>query len=179
VVAVGDSAEVELIFSSGRRRAGKLYKKATVTCNDHSRGNFQIGLKGNIYNNPDSLYPLTLSEAGFQFYPENRDRELKIEIKNVSQEKLKLRLVTTPGNMVKIDFPGKEIKPGKSKEIKVKIDKSFDGNAFKKSLTFELNDSASTRYSVPILFAKAKPIKRAAKPVKPATASIKKSKSGN
>jgi hypothetical protein len=128
-----------------------------VTCNDNSRGNFQISFDGQIYENPDSLYPLALSETSLTFHPENRDEELKLKVKNVSEEKLRMRLIDYPYDLLKIDVTNKEIKPGKEKEIKVEIEDSFEGDNFKKSFTVELSDSASTRFTVPVALLKMKP----------------------
>jgi hypothetical protein len=134
VVAVGDSAEVELIFTSTKGRGAPVSKSATVTCNDNDRGNFQLSLKGKTYENPDSLTPLTLSA--------------------VSKSAVKMHLVSQPYGFLKITLPDSEIKPGKEKEIKVKIDASVKDEEFKKSFTFAVNDSAGTRYTVSAVLAK-------------------------
>lgn len=156
MVAVGDSAEVELILktSMGSR---PINKNARVTCNDNSRGNFQLKLKGKTYVDPDSLKPLTLSDMSLTFEPGKKGDELKLKMKNISDEKVKAKLIDFPYGYLDIEVPDKEIKPGKSKDIKVRIDKHFEGSNFKKSFTIELNDSLNTRITIPVLLGKIQP----------------------
>jgi hypothetical protein len=154
VVAVGDSAEVELIYTSTKGHGGSFAKSATVTCNDNDRGNFQLTLKGKTYENPDSLTPLTLSAGEVKWEQQTRSKEAKLVVKNVSKSAVKMHLVSQPYGYLKISLPDAEIKPGKEKEIKVKIDSSVKDIDFKKSFTFEVNDSTGTRYTVPTILAK-------------------------
>jgi len=154
VVAVGDSAEVELIYTSTKGHGGAFNKSATVTCNDNDRGNFQLTLKGKSYEKPDSLTPLTLSAGVMTWDQQTRSKEAKLVIKNVSKSTLKMHLVSQPYSYLKISLPDGDIKPGKEKEIKVKIDSSVKDADFKKSFTFEVNDSTGTRYTVPTILTK-------------------------
>lgn len=154
MVAVGDSAEVELIFTSSKGQKGPVSKSATVTCNDNDRGNFQLSLKGKTYENPDSLTPLTLSVAAMTWDQETKSKEAKLVVKNVSKNAVKMHVVSQPYGYLKISLPDGEIKPGKEKEIKVKIDSSVKDVEFKKSFTFEVNDSTGTRYTVPTILTK-------------------------
>jgi len=157
VVAVGDSAEVELIYSSSKGHGGPFSKSATVTCNDNDRGSFQLNLKGKGYEKPDSLTPLTLSTGLLTWEPVARSKEAKLVVKNVSNKPVKMHVVSQPYGYLKITLPDSEIKPGKEKEIKVKIDPSQKDTLFKKSFTFEVNDSLGTRYTIPTVLAKPVP----------------------
>jgi uncharacterized protein YqfB (UPF0267 family) len=150
VVAVGDSAKVELIFNTGKRRGGKVSKKATVTTNDNSRGNFQLALKGKIYTEHDSTHLITLSQGSIEFDPETIDNRVEIEVHNQSDEKLKMTLIDDPEAFLDIEVSGKDIKPGKERKIKVRIAEDCEVDHFKKSFTFELNDAEKTRYTIPI-----------------------------
>jgi hypothetical protein len=154
VVAVGDSAEVELIFTSTKGHGGPVSKSATVTCNDNDRGNFQLSLKGKIYEFTDSLAPLTLSAGVMTWDQQTRSKEARLVVKNVSKSTLKMHLVSQPYGYLKISLPDADIKPGKEKEIKVKIDSSVKDADFKKSFTFEVNDSTGIRYTVPTILTK-------------------------
>jgi hypothetical protein len=155
VVAVGDSAEVELIYTSTKGHGGPFNKSATVTCNDNDRGNFQLSLKGKAYERPDSLTPLTLSAGMMTWDPLTKSKEAKVVVKNVSKSTLKMHLVSQPYGYLKISLPDGDIKPGKEKEIKVKIDSSVKDVEFKKSFTFAVDDSTGTRYTMPTILTKA------------------------
>lgn len=154
MVAVGDSAEVELIFTSNKGQKGTFEKKATVTCNDNDRGNFPLTLKAKGYEFPDSLTPMTIAATRLAYDSLTRSKELKLKVKNVSKNKVKLSLVSFPYGYLKVDIPDSDIKPGKDKDIKVKIDPMMTEMNFKKSFTFEVNDSVHTRYTVPVTFEK-------------------------
>lgn len=154
MVAVGDSAEVELIYNSTKGHGGPFNKSATVTCNDNDRGNFQLTLKGKAYLSPDSLTPLTLSAGAVIWDQVTRSKEARLIVKNVSKNTLKMHIVSQPYGYLKISLPDGDIKPGKEKEIKVKIDPLVKDVDFKKSFTFELNDSTATHYTIPAVLTK-------------------------
>jgi hypothetical protein len=155
VVAVGDSAQIELIFNAGARRGGRISKKATVTTNDNSRGNFSLSLRAEIYSQPDSLPEIGLDPNVVNFDENNRRDKIKIKVLNKSEQKLEMQLVSYPVGVLKVDVPNKEIKPGDDREIKVEIDHDFDGDDFAKSFTIQLNDPDSARYTIPVTLAKA------------------------
>jgi hypothetical protein len=150
VVAAGDSAEVELIFTSSRGGHGAVSKSAMVTCNDPDRNTFQITFNGKTYDKPDALMPLALSDGTIKWDDRSRKDEAKLVVKNVSETNLKIRLISEPFGYLKIDIPDSEIKPGKEKEIKVKVGPSVGNEEFRKSFTFAVDDSANTRYTVPV-----------------------------
>jgi hypothetical protein len=155
VVAVGDSTSVELVFTSSKGSRGAVSKSATVTCNDNDRANFQLTFKGKTYDYPDSLQPLTLSDATIKIDAKAKSKEVKLVVRNVSKTSVKMNLVSLPSDYLKIDIPNSEIKPGKEKEIKIQVNPQINDEEFKKSFTFAVNDSASTRYTVPVSLSKA------------------------
>jgi hypothetical protein len=154
VVAAGDSAEVELIFSASKGSKGPIVKAATVTSNDSDQPTLQITFKGTTYTDPESLSPLTLSTATLAWDDKTRDQEAKVVVKNTSRSTVKMHLVSQPYGYLKIDYPDGEIKPGKEKDIKVRIDPAAKDQDFRKSFTFELSDSAGTRYTIPATLSK-------------------------
>jgi hypothetical protein len=154
VVAVGDSAEVELVFTATANVASNVSKSATVTCNDNDRGSFQLSLRGKTILSPDSTTPLTLSALNMTWEQDTKTKEGKLVVKNVSKNPVKIHAVSQPLAYLKVTIPDSEIKPGKEKEIKVKILPDVKELEFKKSFTFEVNDSAHTRYTIPTLLNK-------------------------
>jgi hypothetical protein len=168
VVAVGDSAQVELIFDVGARRAGRISKKATVTTNDNSRGNFSLSLVAQIYSDPDSLPELRFDPDIVKFDENNRNDKIKVKVHNKTEQDLRMKLVSYPVGILDIDVPDKEIKPGDDREIKIKIDKNFEDEEFANSFTIQLNDADSTRYTIPVTLAKAVMTPQAATTGRPA-----------
>lgn len=158
MVAVGDSTEIELIFTSSKGGYGiATSKSATVTCNDNDRGSFPLTLKAKVYQYPDSLAPLSLSASSFTYESKTRSNEVKLKVKNVSKNKVKMTLASCPYGFLKVNVPDSELKPGKEKEIKIKIDPTLKDEEFKKSFTLAVNDSLGTRYTVPVVLFKTAP----------------------
>jgi hypothetical protein len=83
-----------------------------------------------------------------------KSKEVKLVVKNVSKTNVKMNLVSLPSDYLKIDIPDSEIKPGKEKEIKIRVNPLVNDEEFKKSFTFAVNDSAGTRYTIPVLLTK-------------------------
>ena len=144
-----------------------MAKAATVTCNDNDRASFQLRLNCRIYNSdfPDSLTTVSLSTSNVKFAAEEKAKEQKILVKNVSNAPVRMKLVSEPVGFVDVDLPADEVKPGKSKEIKVRVEKLFDEKEFKKSFTVELNDSAKTRFTIPVTYGVQEIVAPVTKPV--------------
>ena len=150
VVAVGDSTDVELVYTSNKAAHGMFSKSAMVTSNDFDNPTLQLTFKGTAFDSPDSLKPLTLSKANVAWDGQSKSQEAKIVVKNVSKSAVKMQMVSMPYGYLKIDLPDSEIKPGKDKEIKVKLDQKVTDSEFRKSFTFALSDSSHTRYTIPV-----------------------------
>ncbi len=154
VVAAGDSTEVELVFTSSKGANGTVSKSATVSSNDNDRASFQLSFKAKQFADPDSLTPLTLSAGEITFDGQSGSKEAKLIVKNVSANALKMHLVSCPLGYLSVNLPEAEIKPGKEKEIKVKLSSSITEDQFKKSFTFVVDDLDGTRYTIPVAYSK-------------------------
>ncbi len=154
VVAPGDSTEVELVYTSNKGVKGNFAKNATVTCNDADRGTFQLKFNGSSFTNVDSLTPLTLSEGELAITGLPGSKEVKLTVKNVSPNPVKIRLAALPARFLQVAVPEVEIKPGREKEIAVKVNSSVKDEQFKKSFTFVVDDQSQTRYTIPVSYSK-------------------------
>lgn len=150
VVAAGDSTSVELIYTSNKAARGNFSKSATVTTNDRDRASFALSFKGKAYEHADSLTPLTLSMSEISFSDQNKSKEAKLTVKNVSAEPVGLQLVSLAPDFFSVEIPRAEIKPGQTKEIKVKLNSALPEDQFQKSFTFAVNDREGSRYTVPV-----------------------------
>ena len=85
--------------------------------------------------------------------------EYKISLKNLSDEELSLQLISNYPEYIDVELPKTPIKPGKSKDIKVKIINSeeYKSAGFEKSFTIELSDSLNTHYTIPVVYSKSGP----------------------
>ena len=84
--------------------------------------------------------------------PDNPEKKwkFKVAMRNIGEEKVKVHLVSGPTELFKIKIDKKDIKPGKERFIEFQFDERILDDMFAKSLTIELNDSAATRYTIPI-----------------------------
>lgn len=104
-----------------------------------------------IVRRPDSTFPviikpykLDLSQIGDKV----RD-EIKFTIRNVSDQKLSLKLVSGRADLFSVKLP-ESIEPGQTGEAILTLTKGGIEEEFEKSFTFELNDETTTRFSVPV-----------------------------
>lgn len=83
-----------------------------------------------------------------QFGEKVRD-EITFEITNKSDSKLDLTMVSIYDNLFEVKLP-KSISEGKTAKGKLKLKSSALDKNFEKSFTFELNDEANSRFTIPV-----------------------------
>lgn len=155
VIAPGDSTDVELIFTSAESYRGVVQKSATVTCNDDTRGTFMLRFKATINTFPDSAKPAQLTPWTIEYATADRSKETEVQIKNVSNEPLRLGLVSYPFEFINVSLPTGDIAPGKTGVIKVKIAPACGEKEFEKSFTFTTGSASDApRYTVPVVLGK-------------------------
>jgi len=150
-LAAGDSTIAEIIFKTGHYN-GKIRKSTRLTTNAEKNTNLQI--QAHVLKPADTARPLMIEPMAVQLdsiRPDDpgRDWKFKVAVQNLGEEKVKARLIAGPTDLFKIKVP-KDIKPGQEKYIELKFDESILDQLFTKSLTIELDDSAATRYTIPI-----------------------------
>jgi len=184
LLAVGDSTEIEIIFSSGSRSGGKFSKSPRLYTSDPAVNETRLRLSGSITSPDDSSSSqlLEIDPFGLHALIDDDKNEYKISLKNNSK-----KLISNHPTFMEVKVPDRAIKPGKSRDIKVKLnDPKQHGTAgFEKSFTIELSDRMKTRYTIPVTYSKEKPQprQRAAHNTNPAKSGIKptglKTKTGN
>ena len=149
VIAVGDSTQLEIIYSS-RMYSGPQTKRPAIESNEGKIKKY-LQFSANVYQDPNSTRPIVLKPHIFDIsqYGEKSRTEFKFEIENISDQELKLEVIDYPESMLKIDFP-KKIKPGKTESGKVEVKGIFKNVEFEKSITIELNDEGRTRFTIPV-----------------------------
>lgn len=154
-LAVGDSAEIEFVFSSGRYQ-GKMHKSAAIITNDTTAKQLSISLTVEVIVNPDSTFPLVISPSYLDFSPlrwKKIAKEIVVDrvmIKNVSDKEIKLKLIDSPVGFFKIGFSSKKIKPSEEIELEARVNRKLKDDSFKKSITLELDDQAKSRFTIPV-----------------------------
>jgi len=111
----------------------------------------RVEIISDILTNPDSTYPVTIKPYKFNIsqFGEKERKKMNFKITNVSEEDIEIRLVDMPVGMFKLTLPRK-IKSGKTEEGKIEIVDEYVPQEFKKSITIELTDKATTRFTIPV-----------------------------
>jgi len=90
-------------------------------------------------------YRLYVSKAG-----EVEIDESKFNVTNVSDEELKIKIVSQPPGYFDIEIP-ETVKAGATAECMLKVNPEYLKGAFEKSITIELSDKAQTRFTIPVV----------------------------
>ena len=101
---------------------------------------------------PDSTYPIVIKPYKLdisQFSQTKIRDEMKFNITNMSDEDLKVALISKPEGMFDLTLPNK-VEAGKSAQGTLKLRPEAVETSFEKSFTIELSDSKSTRFTVPV-----------------------------
>jgi hypothetical protein len=100
---------------------------------------------------PDSNYPIIIKPYKLdisQFGDKVRD-EMKFNITNVSDQDLQITLIDRPEGIFDITIPS-EVEAGKSAQGVLKLHSDAVDESFDKSVTIQLNDADSSRFTIPI-----------------------------
>ena len=89
-------------------------------------------------------YKLDLTQFG-----EKIRNEVKFRITNVSDKPLSPNMVSSADKYFQVEFP-ESIEPGESGQAILKLNDFSLDQEFEKSFTFELNDAAFSRFTVPV-----------------------------
>lgn len=154
-LAAGDSTWIELIYTAGGVNS-RAHKSARVTTNDTLLGRVSIAFKAEVKEPGDSALLLAADPPTLDFgNPEGkRVRKLESSIKNVSDEVMKLELVSVPpGIFKKVELNEDELKPGKEARLKVELEKEQEDGQFRKSVTLEARygEKSKFRLTVPLV----------------------------
>lgn len=119
---------------------------------------------------PDSTYPLVIKPYKLdisQFGEKVRD-EMKFNLTNVSDQDIEITLVDRPEGYFDLELPDK-VEAGKTAHGVLRLHDDTIELSFEKSITIQLNDEQSSRFTIPV--------KRTKRSIgEPATAAATKSK---
>lgn len=98
---------------------------------------------------PIKSYPSFLD---FSVKQGEKPQEQKFTLKNLDVLEYKISVVDYPHEFFKVKAD-KNLKPGKTAEIKLKPIKELPAEGLKKVLTFDLQGKENTRVTVPVIYA--------------------------
>ena len=149
-LAVGDSTQLEIIFSTGKT-VGKATKRPTITTNEGPPSR-NVTISCDVVRAPDSTYPIVIKP--YRLFVSKADTieidEAKFTIQNVSDQDLGIDVASEPYGYFQLTLP-KTIKAGQTAECKLKVNREYLAEPFEKSVTLELTDAGKTRFTIPVV----------------------------
>jgi hypothetical protein len=76
--------------------------------------------------------------------------EIEVKIRNTTISDLGIEIVDTPVEFVEEELSGKVIKPSGEAKLKVRLKREAKETSLTKSITLELGDQDSSRFTVPV-----------------------------
>jgi hypothetical protein len=148
-LAVGDSTQLEIIFSTGLF-TNRVTKTPRITTNEGPPDKM-VKITCDVIARPDSTYPIVVRpyKVDLSQFGDKERTEVKFTIQNVSDKSIVPTVVSIPNDFVTVKLP-KSIAAGKTAEAIIKIKKEAEEKTFNKSITLQLNDEKSSRFTIPI-----------------------------
>ncbi len=148
-LAVGDSTQLDIIFST-KTSLNRVSKSPTIQTNEGPPDK-HIQIIATVVAQPDSTFPLVIQpyKLDVSQKTENTIDRIEFGIRNVSDEDLKIELVSGADDYFLVELP-KVIKPGEMAKGRLILHKSALGKAFQKSFTIQAGDDLGSRFTVPV-----------------------------
>ncbi len=147
-LAPGDSTRLEVIFDT-KHYTGKITKRPRVESNEGPPEKY-VQFNCEVMLRPDSTYPLIVKPYKLdisQFGQQVRDR-MKFTITNASAEPLEIKLISAP-EIITVDCPT-TVGAGATVQGSIILAEKALKTEFEKSITFEVNDAAHNRITIPV-----------------------------
>ena len=108
-------------------------------------------IRSHILARPDSTTPIVIKpyKLDISQFGEKVPDHMTFTITNVSEQDLSPTMVSSSSSTFVVELPS-EIKAGETVEAVLKLREDALAESFEKSFTLELNDAASTRFTVPV-----------------------------
>jgi len=148
-LAAGDSTRLEIIFSTGRYR-NRVSKSPRIETNE-GPPHKSVRIITQVVARPDSTYPVVCKPYKLdisQFGEKVRSR-MEFQITNVSEQDLEISLIDRPEGLFELMLP-ENIKAGQTATASIQLHEDGIESSFEKSITIELNDTQSSRFTIPI-----------------------------
>lgn len=145
----GDSTRLEIIFETGRY-TGRVAKRPAVYV-EGTDSVYTVGITSHVVIRPDSTFPVVFHPYKLdlsQYGEIVRDRA-KFTITNVSEDDLIIKLVESVDDFGTLSLPD-TVKAGGSVEAELLLNASVLSESFEKSITFEVNGSQPSRFTLPV-----------------------------
>jgi hypothetical protein len=142
---------LEIIFNSGKA-IHSLKKSTRIVSNDSSKSETWVWIMADVMPKPDSNFSVQISPNILDFTTADlgESPEIEVKIRNTTISDLSIEIVDTPVEFVEGELSGKVIKPSEEVKLKVKLKREAENARLTKSITLELGDQDSSRFTVPV-----------------------------
>ena len=150
-LAFGEETRLGIIFETKAYYNSQTKSAAIYTNEAWPDSTHRLFISAYITVNPDSTYPIVITPYKFdisQFGDVVRD-SLGFQIKNVSERNIMFTVIDYPADLMTIHLPT-VIPPGTAFNGYIKLTSLGAGIEFEKSVTIEVNDPASSRFTIPV-----------------------------
>ena len=149
VLAPGDSTLLTITFST-RSYSGKITKNPYILTNTPI-DKVQMTIIAEVVIKPEMLAPLKISpfKVDVSRIGQREHRHSVFLIENQGEQDLGLKILDNGGGYFQAELP-KGVKAGETVEGIVVVPVETSGVEFEKSLTFQISDTARTRYTLPV-----------------------------
>ena len=149
MIAPGDSTALEIFFSTKSYR-NKVSKRPYLETNA-GEGKVYVKISAMLVPEPDTVMPISLSPYNLdvsQFTTKPR-RRARFLIENKSDQDYELTLIDWSRRHFDVKLP-EQVKAGETANGMVIVHEDMIEAEFEQSLTFAINDSVDTRYTLPV-----------------------------
>ncbi len=151
IISPGDSTRLEIVFST-RTYRNRVQKRPTIVTNE-TGANHHVRIAAHVVIRPDSTYPILITPfpVSLDGNSTDPDEAVELQITNVSDEALDLSVVACPEDYLTMDMP-EDIRAGETVAATLTVPDAARDESFEKSVTIELNDNMSLRFTIPVKY---------------------------
>jgi hypothetical protein len=148
-LSAGDSTRLEVIFDT-KHYTDNITKRPRIETNEGPPEKY-VEFNCTVLRRPDSTYPVIIKPYKVdlsQFGEKVRD-QMKVTITNVTDKPIDISVVAWPAELLTATFP-KTVGAGQSADGMVKLNDNAIKKEFEKSITIQLTDDKSSRFTIPV-----------------------------
>lgn len=148
-IAVGDSAELEIIFAT--KNYNRTMTKRPLIKTNIGPPDKRVAITSTPVARPDSTYPLVFNPYKLDLtqFGEKVRENITFDITNVSDQTIEIDVVATRDNLWELELP-ESIGAGKTEKAMLKLTEQGLKESFEKSFTIQVSDQNSSRFTVPV-----------------------------
>ena|GEM_PF-1350173 len=129
-----------------------MKKSTRIVSNDSTDSITSVWIAADVMPKPDSNFSVQISPniLDFNTVDLGENPEMEVVIANTTTTDLGIRIVDMPYEFVEGKLSSKMIKPSEEVKLKVRLKREAKETSLTKSITLELADQDSSRFTVPV-----------------------------